>query len=361
MNDEYYMRECLRLARLGQGNVAPNPMVGCVVVCDGQIVGSGWHQKYGEAHAEVNAIESVADKSMLSRSTLYVNLEPCSHWGKTPPCADLIIGCGIPRVVIGMLDPFPKVYMQGVSRMCAAGIDIKFGVLEEECAELNKHFVTYHTKHRPYIVLKWAQTSDGYLDNNRTADTPPTWMTGDEGRLAVHCRRAEMAAIMVGTNTVERDDPSLTVRMCKGKNPLRVVIDRNLRLSPRYKVFDNEAPTVVFTLAENLAHARRIYEGFRVEAAETLKELILSLYDMKINSLYIEGGATILNEFIRIGLWDEINIFVSPLKVADLAGGRDIEPKGVKAPAITGYVLSQETIGNNVKYIVTRNKQAPEF
>jgi riboflavin biosynthesis protein RibD len=227
--DEKFMRRALQLASLGSGNVSPNPMVGAVIVCEGKIIGEGFHRLCGRAHAEVNAINSVKDEALLKRSTIYVTLEPCSHWGKTPPCSKLIIEKGIPNVVIGTLDPFPEVSGRGVRMLENAGVTVKCGVLEKECKELNKFFFTSLLNHRPYVLLKWAQTADGYIDRHREAgDDKPLIISNQFNSIAVHKLRSEVDAIMVGTTTAEKDNPSLTVRKWDGKNPLRVLIDRGL-------------------------------------------------------------------------------------------------------------------------------------
>ena len=357
MEHEIYMRRCLELAAGGEGHVSPNPMVGCVIVHDGKIIGEGWHRRCGEAHAEVNAIGSVKEPELLRDSTLYVSLEPCCHWGKTPPCADLILQSGIPRVVVGMADPFPKVAGGGIRRLRDAGVDVTVGVLERECRELNRKFVIYHTKKRPYILLKWAQTVDGYLDNNRPASVPPAWMTGPVSRVLVHRMRAASDAILTGTNTVERDDPSLTVRDVPGKNPLRIVLDRALRLSPDRKVFDGTAPTLIYTLPENVEKARTLHPGCEAEALDFgpgMEERLLdSLYRRQVQSLMVEGGAALLESLLRKGLWDEANVFVSPLRVADLPGGTTMRPLGIRAPEVPGRPVRTLEI-DGVRYLQTR-------
>jgi diaminohydroxyphosphoribosylaminopyrimidine deaminase/5-amino-6-(5-phosphoribosylamino)uracil reductase len=346
--DEKYMRRCLELAANGEGWTAPNPLVGCVIVHGGRIVGEGWHRRYGEAHAEVNAIASVADPAVLRESTLYVSLEPCSHWGKTPPCADLIVEKGIPRVVIGMIDPYAEVAGRGIRKLKEAGIEVTVGVLEAECRALNRRFITFQTERRPCVTLKWAQTVDGYLDNNRPCGVPPAWMTGRLSRTLVHRMRACSAAILTGTNTIERDNPSLTVRESGGKSPLRVVPDRTLRLSPAARVFDGETPTLVVTDRGNAVEARKRYP--RCEAAEidfskpAVPQILDLLYERKIESLFVEGGEQLLRSFIEAGKWDEAYIFVSPLSVSDLPGGTPVEPLGTPAPPIPGIAVSRDVI-----------------
>ncbi|MEG2067157.1 MAG: bifunctional diaminohydroxyphosphoribosylaminopyrimidine deaminase/5-amino-6-(5-phosphoribosylamino)uracil reductase RibD, partial [Tannerellaceae bacterium] len=258
--EDKYMARCIALARGGAGNVSPNPMVGAVIVHAGRIIGEGFHRKCGEAHAEVNAITSVRDESLLKESTIYVSLEPCSHYGKTPPCAELIIRKGIPRVVVACLDPFPAVSGRGVKMLQDAGVEVVVGVLEEEARQLNVAFITAQTLGRPYIVLKWAQSADGFIDRLRTdASVAPVVLSTPETRRCVHRLRAEMAAIMVGTRTALLDNPSLTVRHWVGKSPMRVVLDRALRIPSHYHLLDGAVPTLVFTALEAPARPNVIY------------------------------------------------------------------------------------------------------
>ena len=248
--DEKYMARCIQLARCGRNHAAPNPMVGAVIVCNGHIIGEGYHIRCGEAHAEVNAVRSVRpeDKPLLKQSTIYVSLEPCSHYGKTPPCADLIISCGIPRVVVGCVDPFSEVAGRGIRKLRDAGINVTVGVLEKECLELNRRFIINHTEKRPYVILKWAQSTDGYIDRHRSsADEPPVTFSNAHTSMLVHRQRAGVQAIMVGRRTALLDNPSLTVRLWPGESPLRVVLDRELSLSETLHLFDGTVPTLVFT------------------------------------------------------------------------------------------------------------------
>ena len=243
-----YMARCLELAGRGRGNVAPNPMVGAVIVCDDRIIGEGFHRCYGEAHAEVNAIASVEDESMLRNSTLYVNLEPCSHHGKTPPCAGLIINKGIPRVVVACVDPYPEVAGRGIKMLREAGVDVVVGAMEREAMELNRYFFTAHKKHRPYIILKWAQSSDGFIDKLRKdVSQKPAQLSTHMTHMMVHKLRSEVQSIMVGTNTAILDNPSLTVRYWSGKSPVRALIDRNLRVPESCRLFDETQQTIVYT------------------------------------------------------------------------------------------------------------------
>lgn len=332
----------LELAAGSRERVRPNPNVGCVIVHNGEVIGQGFHERYGDHHAEVNAINSVINKELLNDSTLYVTLEPCSHWGKTPPCADLIIRMGIPRVVVGIADPFAEVSGRGTERLRAAGVEVKVGVMERQCRELNRDFMTFHTEKRPYIILKWAQTCDGFLDNDRDAATPAVWITGSECKRLVHKWRSECDAIMVGTNTVERDNPALTVREVEGRDPMRVVIDRTLRLHPDSKVFgnniDDKSNVLLVTAAENLEEAMKKHPHLTVKtidfSADKEREICELLHGMGIMTLFIEGGAWVLNSFINSGLWDEMRVFTAPISVAELPGGRNTQRRGTPAPVI---------------------------
>ncbi|WP_372653525.1 bifunctional diaminohydroxyphosphoribosylaminopyrimidine deaminase/5-amino-6-(5-phosphoribosylamino)uracil reductase RibD [Draconibacterium sp.] len=343
--EEKYMARCIELARMGAGHVSPNPMVGCVIVHSGQIIGEGFHQKHGQAHAEVNAINSVTDAAKLKESTIYVSLEPCAHYGLTPPCSDLIIQKQIPRVVIGSIDPFAKVAGKGIERLKNAGIEVITGILKNECDELNRRFFTFHQKHRPYILLKWAQTSDGFIDKDRSAEDygEPTWITGPRALLRVHQMRAEEDAIMVGTNTAEKDNPSLTVRLIKGKNPLRIVLDRRLRLNKKLNLFDNSTETIVFNGLEN--HSYKKTEYIKIDFSDQLLSQILEvLHQKNILSLIVEGGEQLLKTFVDAGLWDEAHVYT----------GHTYFGKGIKAPTPPGITGQSELIGKD-KLVVFRN------
>ncbi|MCD7963561.1 MAG: bifunctional diaminohydroxyphosphoribosylaminopyrimidine deaminase/5-amino-6-(5-phosphoribosylamino)uracil reductase RibD [Rikenellaceae bacterium] len=358
MKDELYMQRCLELASLGEGYAAPNPMVGSVIVFNDRIIGEGYHKKCGEAHAEVNAVNSVKEKEMLRQSTLYVNLEPCSHWGRTPPCADMIIEYKIPKVVIGMVDPFGRVCGEGIRKLRDAGINVTVGILEEKCKALNRKFITYHSKKRPYITLKWAQTIDGYLDNNRDASTPATWMTGQACKILVHRMRSTHQAIMTGTNTIIRDNPSLTVREWFGQNAVRIVIDRNLRLTDDYNIFSGEAETIIFTLSENLNRAGKIFRNKQIiglNRPDDICEIPEYLYTRGIQSLFVEGGAELFSSLISAGLWDEAKIFISQSSVKELNGTKNIQPYGIKAPDIPGRLISKEIIDGTM-LVTSMNK-----
>ena len=301
-NDEKYMMRCIQLAQNGKLGAAPNPMVGAVVVCDGRIIGEGYHAKCGEAHAEVNAINSVKDESLLHRSTLYVSLEPCAHYGKTPPCAKLIVSKGIPKVVIGCQDPFSKVAGKGIEILKQAGCEVVVGVLEKVCQDLNKAFFTVQLKHRPFITLKWAQSADGFMDVERN-DGEPVKLSSPLTQLIAHKRRAEHQAIIVGTQTARLDNPSLNVRDWCGPQPLRIVIDKDLTLPRHLHLFDGSQPTLVVTEKnETIAGAMTLQVDFN---QSILPQLMEELQRRNIQSLLVEGGSKLLQSFIDEGLWDE--------------------------------------------------------
>lgn len=308
-NDEKYMMRCIQLARNGCLGAAPNPMVGAVVVCDGQIIGEGYHARCGEAHAEVNAINCVKDESLLRRSTLYVSLEPCAHYGKTPPCARLIVSKGIPKVVIGCQDPFSKVSGKGIEILRNAGCEVVLGVLEKTCQDLNKAFFTVQLKHRPFITLKWAQSADGFMDVIRDGDEPVK-LSSPLTQMVAHKRRSEHQAIMVGTRTAWLDNPSLNVRAWSGPQPLRIVIDKDLTLPRQLNLFDDSQPTLVVTeKSETIAGAMTFQADFK---RSILPQLMEELLRRNIQSLLVEGGAQLLQSFIDEGLWDEIYVEQCP-------------------------------------------------
>lgn len=303
------MHRCIMLASRGAGYVAPNPMVGAVLVYNNNIIGEGYHEKYGGPHAEVNCIAAVAekDRELISRSTLYVSLEPCAHFGKTPPCADLIIKHGIKKVVVGCRDPFPDVNGKGIEKLVAAGIDVSVGILETECKKLNKRFLTFHTQHRPYIILKWAETADrkiGNVGNNRLM------ITNEYTNKVVHKWRSEEAAVMAGTNTVMLDDPQLTNRLWTGAQPTRVVIDMNLRLPSSLHVFDRSVPTIVFNaLKHEEQHNLLFYQV--THDVSLVHQVVNGLKQLKILSVMIEGGARLLQSFLDEGMWDEARVLTN--------------------------------------------------
>lgn len=321
-----YIRRCIELAQNALGNTYPNPLVGSVVVHNDTIIGEGWHQKAGEAHAEVNAIASVKDKSLLKKSTIYVSLEPCSHFGKTPPCADLIVAQKIPKVIIGCMDPNEVVAGRGVKKLLEAGCKVKIGVLEEDCKNLNKRFFTFHQKKRPYIILKWAETQDGFIAPKEQEKGKPLWITGETSKQLVHRWRSEEQAILVGTNTILKDNPRLTTRLWQGNNPIRIVIDRHLKINHDAAIFDGTSETIVITSYEhqnlpNLPNVKFETVDFDKSLPENICEV---LYNNKIQSVIIEGGAITLNAFIEADLWNEARVFA----------GKENLQTGIKAPAL---------------------------
>lgn len=337
------MNRCLQLALMGIGNVAPNPMVGCVLVHNNKIIGEGYHRKYGDAHAEVNAINDVKDKTLLSESILYVSLEPCNHFGKTPPCADLIIGSGIKKVVIGCTDPFEKVSGSGIKKLIANGVEVFESILSEECIELNRRFFTFHQKKRPYIILKWAQSEDGLIspvnqdENNR-------WISNSQSQKLVHKWRSEEQAILIGVNTALKDNPRLDVRSWQGQNPIRVLIDKNLTTPATHHLLSDGNKTVVFCQKKN--------EGVSVEQVQinfsdnVILQVLNNLYERKIQSVIVEGGSITLQHFIKDGIWDEARVFVAEDKHLK---------DGIAAPILAVKAVLEECIGNN-KLLIYRNK-----
>ncbi|MDR2809274.1 MAG: bifunctional diaminohydroxyphosphoribosylaminopyrimidine deaminase/5-amino-6-(5-phosphoribosylamino)uracil reductase RibD [Tannerellaceae bacterium] len=320
--EDKYMARCIALARHGLGKVSPNPMVGAVIVHRGEIIGEGYHRKWGEAHAEVNAVASVRDESLLPEATLYVNLEPCSHHGQTPPCTDLIIRTRIPRVVVACPDPYPDVAGRGIRRLREAGVEVTTGVLADEALALNKVFITNHTRKRPYVYLKWAQSADGFIDKVRVdASAPPVRFSSPATLQLVHKKRAEVDAIMVGTHTALLDNPSLTMRYWSGASPVRVALDRQLRIPPHYHLLDDSVRTLVFTAMER-ENTRRT-EYIRIDfGSDVLRQVLSHLYHLKLMSLLVEGGAVLLNHFLQEELWDEVQVETASFCLGD----------GVKAP-----------------------------
>lgn len=306
--NERYMRRALELADLGRGAVSPNPMVGCVIVHQDQIIGEGYHQFYGGPHAEVNAINSVKNTADLSLSTAYVTLEPCAHWGKTPPCAHLLVEKGIQKVVIAALDSNPLVAGKGVDILQKAGIDVVTGILESSARAQNKRFFTQQEKNRPYIILKWAQSQDGFLAR---VDYSSKWISNAQSRQLVHKWRAEEDAILVGKNTALYDNPSLTVRDWTGKNPIRIVLDPLLKLPNELHLFDGQVPTLCFnTMKSELVHN---LEWIKISTKFDVSEILDQLHLRKIQSLIVEGGAFVINQFIKENLWDEARVFTGPV------------------------------------------------
>jgi len=323
---EKYIKRCINLAQNGLGTTFPNPMVGSVIVYENQIIGEGWHKKAGEPHAEVNAIRSVKDKSLLKKATIYVSLEPCSHFGKTPPCCDLIIEHQIPNVVVGTVDPNEKVAGNGIKKLIAAGANVTVGVLEKECNELNKRFFTFHQQKRPYIILKWAQSQDGFLSPEKEIeqDRKPVWITNAYSRQLVHKWRSEEQAILAGTQTVIDDNPKLNTRDWSGNNPVRVVLDQNNRIPKESFVFDNTVKTIVFTKSEtNLSAENTNFEVIDFNQ-NIIPQILAVLHQNQIQSIIIEGGLQTLQSFIDENIWDEARIFIGNISFE----------KGTKAPMI---------------------------
>ena len=336
---EKYMRRCLELATLGAGYVSPNPMVGAVIVLDRVIIGEGYHHKYGETHAEVNAINQVINNfsdwaELLDQSILYVSLEPCAHYGKTPPCADLIIKHKLPRVVIGCRDPFEAVNGKGIEKLKDAGVEVTIGVLEQECQWLNRRFFTRVQKHRPYVILKWAQTQNGFF---APADHSQFWITGPGSRKLVHQWRSEEDAVLVGKNTAAIDNPQLNVRLGQGSHPKRVVIDRRLELNENLNLFDQSVETLVFNEIKTAIEGNIKYVALEDFDRYVPQYILYQLYLQDIQSVIIEGGARTLNSFIQAGLWDEARIFTGP---------DDLE-KGLRSPEISGIKYGEFYIGND--------------
>ena len=343
--DEFYMQRCLQLARCGAGSTSPNPMVGAVIVCDGRIIGEGYHIRAGEPHAEVNAVNSVAeaDRHLLSRSTMYVSLEPCSHYGKTPPCCDMIIARGIARVVIGTADPNPQVDGAGIERMRSAGIDVTVGVLEEECLRLNRAFFTSQISKRPYVTLKWAQSADGFIDLLREGGQAVK-ISSPVSQVAVHRLRAQNVAILVGRHTALLDNPSLDIRHWAGRSPLRLVIDKNGTLPADLKIFDGTLPTVVYTACEKEDKVGKNIEQVVLDFNEPLLPQILAhLNGRRVDSLLVEGGATLLQSFIKASLWDEARVEINP--------GLELG-NGVVAPSLAPLqpIAEERLAGNRILY-----------
>ena len=335
--DEKYMRRCLELARNGLCTAAPNPMVGAVIVCRDRIIGEGYHVHCGQGHAEVNAIASVKDESLLKDATIYVSLEPCSHYGKTPPCADLIISKGIPRVVVGCVDPFPLVAGRGIRKLREAGVEVAVGVLGAECRELIRRFVVFHTKQRPYVTLKWAESADGYMDILRQ-DGQPVVLSTPLSSVYVHRQRAEHKAILVGTRTALLDNPSLTARHWYGEQPLRLVIDRRLSLPQELHLFDGSVPTCVFTEKEAVPALRGVEYRQLDFTHEVLPQLLRYLYERKLQSLLVEGGNCLLQSFLDGGWWDEMYVEHASVTL----GG------GVPSPVIPSGIRREDIVRGGV-------------
>jgi len=308
-SDDTYMQRCLQLALLGAGSVAPNPMVGAVLVYDNVIIGEGYHQQYGKAHAEVNCINSVGEqyKTVIEKSTLYVSLEPCAHFGKTPPCADLIIANKIPRVVIGCMDNYLEVNGRGIEKLRSAGIEVITGVLEREAVELNRRFFTFHQLLRPYIILKWAESKDGKIAKK---DYSKVAISSEYCNRLVHKWRSEEAAIMVGTNTALYDNPSLTTRLWEGNDPVRILLDRNLKIPASHHLLDGKTKTIIFNNSKSEEGEHIVYSKL-VASESIIQQVLKKLYQLKILSVLVEGGAKLLQSLIDAGYWDEARVIVN--------------------------------------------------
>ncbi|HVW95010.1 MAG TPA: bifunctional diaminohydroxyphosphoribosylaminopyrimidine deaminase/5-amino-6-(5-phosphoribosylamino)uracil reductase RibD [Mucilaginibacter sp.] len=345
---EKYMQRCIELAALGAGYVSPNPMVGAVVVCEDRIIGEGYHQRYGESHAEVNAINQVISRfpdsdERLKKSAIYVSLEPCAHYGKTPPCADLIIKHQIPRVVVGCRDPFESVNGKGIEKLQNAGINVITGVLEKDCKWLNRRFFTRVQKQRPYVILKWAQTADAFFSPE---DSRQFWITGPESRRLVHQWRSGEDAVLVGKNTAQIDNPQLNVRYGGGRSPKRVVIDRRLELDPTLNIFDNSAETFIFNEVSTDIIGKNRFIALEDFDRYVPQYILFQLYLQDIQSVIIEGGAKTLGSFIDAGVWDEARIFT----------GKQYLREGIKAPSVSGKIIDELFVGDDkLTLIVNEN------
>lgn len=333
MQDEFYIKRCIELAQKAVGNTYPNPLVGSVIVYNGKIIGEGYHHKAGENHAEINAINSVADKSLIPESTIYVSLEPCAHYGKTPPCALKIKELGFKRVVIGAMDSHDKVNGKGKKIIQDAGIEVLSGVLEKECIELNKRFFTYHEKKRPYIILKWAQSNDGFMDK----DFKPHQISNSLTKQYVHELRNNEHAILIGTMTALRDNPSLTTREITGRNPIRILIDIDLKVPKDYNIYNHEAETWVFNSVKNSEEENIRF--IKTERENFIEKLLKKLYELQIQSVIVEGGSLVLQQFINAGLWDETLV----IKNKELMIGN-----GTKAPKFEHIPFETKNFRDNI-------------
>lgn len=349
MTDEFYLKRCLELAALGMGKVSPNPMVGCVIVCDNKIIGEGYHAEFGKAHAEVNAIQSVLEKygneavNLLKQATVYVSLEPCAHFGKTPPCSDLLVKHHIKKVVIGNRDPFSGVDGKGIARLKNAGIEVLSGIFQDECSYVNRRFFTRIQKTRPYIILKWAQTENGYFAPN---DGSQQWISGTLAKKMVHQWRSEEDAILVGKQTAMIDNPALTVREWTGKNPIRLVIDKDLQIPQTSSLYNKEAKTIIFNHIKTDFNDNIHFIHMEDMHYYLPQKIAYQLYLMDIQSVIIEGGANLLNQFIEAGLWDEARIFTAA----------KIWSHGLSAPIIQGKIITDTQVENdNLKVYLNAN------
>ncbi|WP_256005921.1 MULTISPECIES: bifunctional diaminohydroxyphosphoribosylaminopyrimidine deaminase/5-amino-6-(5-phosphoribosylamino)uracil reductase RibD [Pedobacter] len=354
MTKELYMRRCLELAEMGIGNVSPNPMVGCVIVHNDTIIGEGYHARFGEAHAEVNAINDVFRlhgehaPQLLREATLYVNLEPCAHHGKTPPCADLLVKHQIKEVIIGNKDPFADVNGKGIARLRDAGIAVETGLLEQECSQLNRRFFTRITQHRPYIILKWATTANGYFAPKNTLQE---WISGPLAKKLVHKWRTEEDAILIGKRTAMADNPLLTTREWTGKNPVRILIDRQLQVSTSSHLFNDQSKTLILNEVKTKTENNICYIQMEDMQNYLPQKIAFQLYLMDIQSVIIEGGANTLCQFIKAGLWDEARVFTSATSWQE----------GVRSPQVNGFIAEQLDIHNDRLTIYQNQLNAVPF
>ena len=338
------MQRAIELAKLGAGHVAPNPMVGCVIVHNNKIIGEGWHEQFGQAHAEVNAIKSVTDKSLLPESTIYVTLEPCSHFGKTPPCANAVIDYKFKEVIVGITDPNPLVSGRGIKLLQDAGINVTVGVLAEDCTALNKRFIHYITQHKPYVILKWAQTLDGFIAPDIKQIGAAEFIhqkqiTTAATQQLTHKWRTQEAAILVGTNTALTDNPHLTARAWQGKNPVRVVLDLNNRLPKTLNLFNAETPTLVIKYNDVEANNQNLVEYINIARNQDVHNQILeALYKKQLQSVIIEGGTQLLQSFIQANCWNEAHVLIGNKKFKH----------GVLAPHINGKIISETHLDTDI-------------
>lgn len=346
--DSVYILRCLELARKGLGKTRQNPMVGAVIVHNNRIIAEGYHNLFGGPHAEVNAFNSLKDRTLLSKSVLYVNLEPCSHFGKTPPCSMLIRDLKIPKIVIGSTDPNPLVSGKGIALLKDSGAEVITGIKEKECRFLNRRFYTFHEKKRPYIILKWAQSQDEFMDTIREKNDTghPNWISNETSRLLVHKWRSEEIAVMAGTNTILTDNPGLNLRKWPGQSPVRVVPDKHGKLFDDLKIFNGKNKTIILTSTYNSDRPNIEYVTISKEKY-TLPAFLDELYKRNILSVLVEGGASLLNSFIREGLWDEARIFTGSMRFE----------KGIKAPVMKGEIHEQLILrGDSLKLFINRGK-----
>lgn len=339
------MKRCIDLAKNGFGQTYPNPMVGCVIVHQDNIIAEGWHHHAGEPHAEVNAIRKIQDESLIKNSTIYVSLEPCSHFGRTPPCADLIVEKGFKTIFIGMTDPFAKVKGRGIKKLFDRGCKVRLGVCEGDCFDLNKRFITFHEKQRPYIILKWAESQDGFLspfEYEKSANHDPVWLTNAYSKQLVHQWRAEEQAILVGTHTALMDNPSLTARLWKGSHPLRLLIDRQLRVPQTASIFSADAETLVFTEKKSLTKAPSHVEFCEIDFNQNIiPQMLNALHKRQIQSLIVEGGRHTLQGFIDGNFWDEARVFKS----------KTLLGQGTKAPQLRAEAIkTQDIVSDKLEY-----------